>query len=75
MDLEIILGIIFPFLGTTLGASLVFFLKDKINDKLQKIFHQFCAENKIMHNNDEIFKFLATVPQEKIKSDFLEFDF
>ncbi len=45
------------------------------NDKLQKIFHQFCAENKIMHNNDEIFKFLATFPQEKIKSDFLEFDF
>ena len=45
------------------------------NDKLQKIFHQFCAENKIMHNNDEIFKYLATFPQEKIKSDFLEFDF
>lgn len=43
MDLEIILGIIFPFLGTTLGASLVFFLKDKINDKLQKILLGFAA--------------------------------
>lgn len=36
MDIEIILGLIFPFLGTTIGASMVFLLKDKLNDKVQK---------------------------------------
>ena len=34
---EIIFGLIIPFLGTTVGASLVFLLKDKLNDKVQKI--------------------------------------
>ena len=45
------------------------------NDKLQRIFHNFCTENKIMHNNDEIFKYLSTFPQEKIQKDYLEFSF
>ena len=45
------------------------------NEKLLKIFHQFCAQNKIMHNNDEIFSYLNTFPKEKIHKDFLEFDF
>ena len=45
------------------------------NEKLLKIFHQFCSQNKIMHNNDEIFSYLNTFPKEKIHKDFLEFDF
>lgn len=45
------------------------------NDKLQKIFHQFCSENNIMHNNDEIFAYLNTFPKEKIHKDYLEFNF
>lgn len=45
------------------------------NEKLLKIFHQFCAQNKIMHNNDEIFGYLNTFPKDKIHKDFLEFDF
>lgn len=40
---EIILGLIIPFLGTTIGASMVFFLKDKINTKLQKILLGFAS--------------------------------
>ena len=40
---EIILGLIFPFLGTTIGASMVFFLKDKLNTKLQKILLGFAS--------------------------------
>ena len=33
---QIILCLIIPFIGTTLGAACVFFLKDKINPKLEK---------------------------------------
>jgi ZIP family zinc transporter len=40
---EIILGLIIPFLGTTIGASMVFFLKDKLNTKLQKILLGFAS--------------------------------
>ena len=36
MDLPIILGIIIPFIGTTIGSSLVFLLKDKLNNKVEK---------------------------------------
>lgn len=32
----IFLGIILPFLGTTLGSAMVFFLKNKINNKIEK---------------------------------------
>lgn len=35
--MNIILGILIPFLGTTIGASSVFFMKDKINEKFEKI--------------------------------------
>lgn len=31
------IGIMIPFLGTTLGSSFVFFIKDKISDRLNKI--------------------------------------
>lgn len=41
--MEITLGIILPFIGTTLGSFMVFFLKDKINDKLQRILIGFAA--------------------------------
>ncbi|GAA3663764.1 ZIP family metal transporter [Asaccharospora irregularis] len=34
--MDIFLGIMIPFIGTTLGASCVFFLKDKINPNVQK---------------------------------------
>lgn len=40
---EIIFGLIIPFLGTTVGASLVFLLKDKLNDKVQKILLGFAS--------------------------------
>ena len=43
MELEIILGLILPFLGTTLGASLVFLLKDKMNPLLQKVLLGFAS--------------------------------
>lgn len=41
--MEIALGLTLPFIGTTLGASLVFFLKDKINNKLQKVLLGFAS--------------------------------
>lgn len=45
------------------------------NDKLSRLFHQFCNENNIMHNNEEIFTYLSSFPKDKIHKDFLEFDF
>lgn len=41
--MDIFLGIIIPFLGTTLGSSLVFLLKDKLNNKIQKILLGFAS--------------------------------
>lgn len=43
MELELILGLIIPFLGTTIGASMVFLLKDKLNDKIQKVLLGFAS--------------------------------
>ena len=43
MRVEIILGIILPFLGTTIGSSLVFLMKNKMNSKIQKILLGFAA--------------------------------
>ena len=43
MDIKIILGLLIPFIGTTLGASLVFFLKDKLNNKIEKILLGFAS--------------------------------
>jgi len=42
-ELEMILGLLLPFLGTTIGASMVFFLKDKLNEKIQKILLGFAS--------------------------------
>lgn len=35
--LKLILGVLVPFIGTSLGSFLVFFMKDKINVKVEKI--------------------------------------
>ena len=35
--MNIIIGLLIPFIGTTLGAAMVFFLKEKINKKIEKI--------------------------------------
>lgn len=43
MNCLTIIGIILPFVGTTLGASLVFFFKNNINKKLQKFLLGFAA--------------------------------
>lgn len=38
-----IIGLLIPFLGTTLGAALVFFMKDKINLKIEKMLLGFAS--------------------------------
>ena len=43
MTIEILMGLLIPFLGTTLGASLVFLLKKQISDSLQKTLSGFAA--------------------------------
>ena len=43
MPSEIILGILIPFAGTSLGAAMVFVLKNNISDNLQKILTGFAA--------------------------------
>ena len=40
---QILLCLIIPFIGTTLGAACVFFLKDKINPKLEKTLSGFAG--------------------------------
>jgi len=42
-DAKIILGILIPFIGTSLGASLVFVLRNSISENLQKILTGFAA--------------------------------
>ena len=41
--MNIIIGLLIPFIGTTLGAAMVFFLKEKINKKIEKILLGFAA--------------------------------
>ena len=43
MNINIIISILIPFLGTSLGSALVFFMKDKINEKIMKILLGFAA--------------------------------
>ena len=43
MNTKVILGILIPFLGTSLGAALVFFLRKQISTGLQKILTGFAA--------------------------------
>ena len=41
--MELTIGLLIPFLGTTLGSAMVFLMKDKINDKLEKILLGFAS--------------------------------
>lgn len=41
--MEVFLGIIIPFLGTTLGAGAVFLMKNKLNNKVEKILLGFAS--------------------------------
>ena len=43
MKTEVFWGIIIPFIGTGLGSAMVFFLKKKISDHVQKILTGFAA--------------------------------
>lgn len=43
MTAEIFLGILIPFFGTSLGAAMVFVLKNSISDNLQKVLTGFAA--------------------------------
>ena len=43
MDLKIIQGILIPFLGTSLGAACVLFMKKDLNIKIQKNINRFCS--------------------------------
>ncbi len=43
MNLTVIAGVLIPFIGTALGAAMVFFLKNGISDNTQKILTGFAA--------------------------------
>lgn len=43
MNIQIIGGILLPFLGTSLGAAMVFFLKDSISKNLQRVLTGFAS--------------------------------
>ena len=35
--MKVLVGLLIPFLGTTLGAAMVFLMKDKLNSNLEKV--------------------------------------
>ncbi len=41
--MEILVGLLIPLLGTTLGSAMVFFMKDKLNQKFQKLLLGFAS--------------------------------
>lgn len=43
MYINTVIGILIPFLGTSLGAAMVFVLKDNMSEKLQKALTGFAA--------------------------------
>ena len=43
MALTVFICLMIPFVGTTLGAAMVFFLKKEINEKFQKILLGFAS--------------------------------
>ncbi len=43
MKAEVIQGILIPFLGTSLGAALVFFMKSQLSEQIQKLLAGFAA--------------------------------
>lgn len=43
MSMNVFIGLMIPFVGTTLGSAMVFFMKDKLNDRLEKVLLGFAA--------------------------------
>ncbi len=43
MNIQVFTGILIPFLGTSLGAAMVFVLKDQISDNIQRMLTGFAA--------------------------------
>ena len=43
MNIQILIGVLLPFLGTSLGAAMVFFLKDSISHTMQRILTGFAS--------------------------------
>ena len=43
MNTQIVIGILIPFVGTSPGAAMVFFLKNSVSQKLQRILTGFVA--------------------------------
>ena len=43
MNIKILIGLLIPFLGTTLGSGMVFLMKNKMNEKVEKILLGFAA--------------------------------
>ena len=43
MNMQVWIGILLPFLGTSLGAAMVFVLKDQISDGMQRMLTGFAA--------------------------------
>ena len=43
MEIQVLQGILIPFIGTSLGAAMVFFLRKQISDGLQKVLTGFAA--------------------------------
>ena len=43
MNTQIVIGILIPFVGTSLGSAMVFFLKNAVSQRLQKILTGFAA--------------------------------
>ncbi len=41
--MQLVIGLLIPFLGTTLGSAMVFFMKDKINKKFEKLLLGFAS--------------------------------
>ena len=41
--MQVFFGLLIPFLGTTLGSAMVFFMKNKINEKVEKILLGFAS--------------------------------
>ncbi|OJF75825.1 MAG: ZIP zinc transporter [Treponema sp. CETP13] len=43
MDSTVLTGLSLPFIGTTLGSAMVFFIRDKVNPKIEKVLLGFAA--------------------------------
>ena len=41
--MQLFIGLLIPFIGTTLGASMVFFMKNKMNNKIEKFLSGFAS--------------------------------